>query len=196
MKTVSILKIFSALSMLLLIPTALLAHTGVGFTGSFMNGFLHPLGGLDHLLAMVAVGVWATQQNRSAKWAVPAAFVAFMMAGAWMGYNGMVLPFVEQGIVLSVLAMGLVVMLALKVPAVAGMALVGLFAMFHGHAHGTEVASGAQFLSYVGGFSLATAALHLTGMAMIGQIKSVKRLQVSRVVGAVVLVCGIVLVFA
>ncbi len=141
-----------------------LAHT-TGETDGLMSGIAHPYSGLDHMLAMIAVGLWAAQQSwRHAFWQIPAAFVLMMAAGAVLGYTGMPLPQVEAGIAASVLVLGLVVALALQVPSWASIALVATFALFHGHAHGTEAAAG-SFVTYLLGFTLATASLHALGVA-------------------------------
>ncbi len=128
------------------------------------HGLLHPYSGLDHVLAMIAVGLWAGQQGGSAQWKIPAAFVAAMLLGSLLGLVGFALPFVEAGIVTSVLLLGLLVAFALRLPAMLGMGLMALFALFHGHAHGSEAGSLAQS-SYIVGFMLATASLHGIGLA-------------------------------
>jgi urease accessory protein len=143
-----------------------LAHTGVGPTHELSQGFLHPLGGLDHVLAMVAVGLYAAQLGGRSLWLLPAAFVAAMIAGGLLGYVGVPVPMVEQGIGLSVVAMGLAIALGLRLPAVAAVILVGAFALVHGHAHGSEGAELASFLSYAAGFVAATAILHAAGIAL------------------------------
>jgi len=129
------------------------AHPGHG--DGFAAGFAHPIGGVDHLLAMVAVGLWA----------VPAAFVAVMAIGGALGAAGVALPGVEGWVAVSVVALGLLVCFAVRAPAAAGAALVGLFALFHGHAHGGELPETASALGFGLGFVLATAALHGAGLA-------------------------------
>ncbi len=146
--------------------TPVLAHTGVSATHDLTHGFLHPLGGLDHILAMVAVGLYATQLGGRNLWLVPAAFVATMVLGGLAGYVGIPLPLVEQGIGLSVVAMSLAVALGVRVPTLAAMAMVGVFALFHGHAHGSEGAELGSFVLYAAGFVAATVALHAVGMAL------------------------------
>ncbi len=148
----------------LTLATPALAHTGHG-TGGMAYGFSHPLGGLDHLLAMLAVGLWAAQSGGRALWAVPAAFIAAMLAGWGLAAAGVSLPLVEPGIVGSVIVFGALIAFAAKLPDVAGMAVVGVFALFHGHAHGSEMPIGADGLAYAAGFVLATALLHAAGMA-------------------------------
>lgn len=148
----------------LLLPSLAFAHTGVGATHGFWHGFSHPLTGLDHILAMVMVGVFAFQLGGRAVWAVPAAFVGVMAVGGALGVAGIPLPFVELGIALSVIVLGAVVALNLRAPVAAAMALVGFFALFHGHAHGAEMPESAGGLAYGLGFMLATALLHAAGV--------------------------------
>lgn len=142
-----------------------LAHLDPGEHGSFAAGFTHPMFGTDHMLAMVAVGLWAAMLGGRAVWAVPAAFVGVMLAGFLASMAGLPLPFVEPAILASVVAIGLLVALAVPVPTVAGMTIVGFFALFHGHAHGGEIGE-AGALSYAVGFAVATAVLHAAGVAI------------------------------
>lgn len=151
---------------LALLPGGAMAHTGTGANIDAMHGFLHPLGGLDHILAMVAVGVFAAQLGGRSLWAVPAAFVLAMVAGGAAGYYGAPLPMVEQGIALSVIVMGVAVALGVKLPTVAAMVLVGVFAVFHGHAHGAEGSGAGSFLGYAAGFVIATSLLHAAGVLL------------------------------
>jgi urease accessory protein len=146
-------------------PVAALAHTGHGDAGGFTHGFLHPLGGLDHVLAMVAVGLFAAHLGGRALWLVPATFVAVMALGGALGMAGIALPFVETGIALSVVVLGLAVALRIGVPVLAAMALVGFFAIFHGYAHGAEMPQDASGVAYAVGFLAATALLHGAGIA-------------------------------
>jgi urease accessory protein len=149
-----------------LAPTAALAHTGVGDTSGFMHGFMHPLGGLDHQLAMILVGVFAYQLGGRALWLVPLAFVAVMALGGFLGIADMPVPFIELGIALSVVVLGAIVAFGVKVPVAVAMGIVGLFAVFHGHAHGSEMPMDAFGLEYGLGFMLATAALHAVGIGI------------------------------
>ncbi len=147
-----------------------LAHTGVGAVHGFQAGLLHPLLGLDHVLAMVAVGLWAGLVGGKARLAYPLAFVAVMVVAGLWGMSGAVLPGVEIGIAVSVVVLGLAIALKATPPLAAGVAACALFAIFHGHAHGAELPDGAGAFSYAAGFVLATAALHGVGLAAAGAL--------------------------
>jgi urease accessory protein len=151
---------------LTLIPAAAFAHTGAGEAHGFVWGFAHPLGGLDHILAMVTVGIFAWQLGGRALWLVPATFVLVMAAGAALGMARLPLPFLEFGIAVSVIVLGSIVAFARGAPIAVAVGIVGLFAIFHGHAHGTEMALNAAAGAYAAGFLLATALLHLAGIAL------------------------------
>ncbi len=141
-------------------------HEGHELTWDFGAGLVHPLSGLDHLLAMVAVGLWAAQLGGRARWQVPAAFVGVMALGGAIGRAGLVVPGLEQGIAASVLVLGLLVATATRLPVAAGMALAGGFAVFHGVAHGAEMPAAAGGLGYGSGFVTATALLHAAGVGL------------------------------
>lgn len=149
---------------LVALPTAAFAHTGVGDTAGFLHGFEHPIGGLDHILAMVAVGVFAFVLGGRALWLVPLSFVGMMAVGFLLGVGQIEVPFVELGIALSSVVIGGVAALGRPMPVVAAMALVGVFAIFHGHAHGAEMPADAGGLTYALGFMTATALLHAAGI--------------------------------
>src|SRR5918997_1309152 len=121
------------------LATPALAHTGAGAGASFLSGFLHPPGGLDHLVAMVTVGLWAALKGGGALWLWPAAFVAAMLAGGGLGMSGISLPFAEPGILASTIVLGALVAFAMNAPLWAGAALITLFGLVHGHAHGAEI---------------------------------------------------------
>ncbi|WP_436639319.1 HupE/UreJ family protein [Microbaculum sp. FT89] len=150
----------------LLAATPALAHVGAGATSGFASGFAHPLLGPDHLLAMVGVGLWAGLVGGSALWVWPAAFIGVMIAGGGMGMAGVPLPFVEPAILASVIAVGAAVALAVRAPVSLGALVVGGFAMFHGHAHGTEIPETAAGVDYLAGFALATATILGVGIAI------------------------------
>jgi urease accessory protein len=149
---------------LIALPSAAFAHTGVG-AHDLVHGFMHPVGGLDHVLAMVAVGVFAFVLGGRALWAVPVSFVAMMAVGFALGANGVALPYAELAIALSSVVIGGVAALGRRMPVIAAMALVGGFATFHGWAHGAEMPATAGALTYALGFIAATALLHAAGIA-------------------------------
>ncbi len=142
------------------------AHVGLGHVAGFTHGFLHPFSGLDHIIAMVAVGLYAAHLGGRNLWLVPSAFVGTMIVGGALGYLGVPLPLVERGIGVSVVIMSLAVAAGVNLPTGAAMALVSLFALFHGHAHGSEGTALASFLPYAAGFVMATASLHFVGIGL------------------------------
>ena len=178
----------------ILLPTAALAHPGHGDTVGLAYGFMHPIGGLDHVLAMVAVGVFAFVLGGRALWLVPASFVGMMAAGFLLGAAQVEVPFVELGIALSSVVIGGVAAMGRPMPVAAAAALVGVFAVFHGHAHGAEMPANAAGFEYAVGFMLATALLHLSG---IGGAMGVARLvgkygkQIAQVAGGLFALGGI-----
>lgn len=133
-------------------------------TMSFGSGFSHPFSGIDHLLAMLAVGLWAAQNKRSALWVLPLAFPLMMVAGALLAIGGVQIPAIETGIAASVAVLGLLIAFAIKMPLWASTVIVSVFALFHGYAHGTELPHGSSAALYGAGFILATAILHATGL--------------------------------
>jgi urease accessory protein len=150
--------------LLTLVPTAAFAHTGAGYAYGFADGLMHPLGGLDHILAMVTVGVLAWQLGGRAIWLLPASFLVLMGVGGVLALAGGSLPWVHVGIAVSVIVFG--IMITLGTPLALAMGIVGLFAVFHGHAHGTEMPITASGAAYGAGFVLATALLHAAGIAL------------------------------
>ena len=179
---------------LTLVPTAALAHPGIGEMHGFVHGFTHPLGGLDHILAMVTVGIFAWQLGGRALWLVPATFVLAMAIGGALAMTGVPVPMVETGIAASVIVLGAIVALGIKAPLAIAMGLVGLFAIFHGHAHGSETPLAAATGVYAGGFMLATALLHMTGIAIgaaIGRIGDAYGLATYRLGGGLVALAGV-----
>ena len=151
---------------LLLTPALALAHPGHGDNG-LIAGISHPLGGLDHLLAMLAVGLWAAQQQGAARWALPCTFVGTLLIGGMLGFEGMNLPALESGIAASVLALGLAVALAVRPPLAMAVGATALFALFHGVAHGLELPEMSSPWTYAMGFVAGTAALHAAGYAVV-----------------------------
>jgi urease accessory protein len=173
-------------------PVAAFAHPGHPGDG-LAAGFMHPFSGADHLLAMIAVGFWAAMLGGWARYAVPAAFVTVMMLGAVFGITGTPVPLVEPAIAASVVALGLLVALEVKVPVLAASAIVAAAAFFHGFAHGAELPASSRALAYVGGFVVATVILHAAGLAL-GSLRlaGVNRI-VGRIAGAGVALTGLVL---
>lgn len=141
------------------------AHTAETSSG-LLSGLSHPITGWDHVLAMVAVGLWGTFLGKPAIWMLPVLFPMVMAVGAAIGVVGLPLPGVETAIALSSIVLGACIALALRLPLWAALAIVGLFAIFHGHAHGTELPASANPVAYAVGFVFATGLLHLSGIAL------------------------------
>ncbi|MDF1762058.1 MAG: HupE/UreJ family protein [Oleibacter sp.] len=181
-----------------LLPASAMAHTGHASV-SFMDGFAHPFFGLDHLLAMVAVGLWSAKQTGAARWAMPVTFVAMMGLGATLGATlisgeGFALSLTEMMIAASLVAFGAVIAFNIKLTHVmAGVAFAAVFALFHGIAHGSEMTAGSSALVYGAGFTLATAILHGAGYALAAFGHS-KAADISRrVSGAMIAITGLVM---
>ena len=151
---------------LLLAPLSALAHVEGGAAGGFLSGFSHPISGLDHVLAMVAVGLWGAQLGAPAIWLLPVAFPIMMAFGGLLGLSGIELPAVELGIALSAVILGALILGAVRLPLAAALLVVGFFALFHGHAHGTEMTPGQSAILYSLGFVIATGLLHALGIAI------------------------------
>ena len=158
----SIIPALIALTALWLPPA--FAHTEAGVAGGFISGLLHPVLGFDHVVAMVAVGLWGAQLGSPALWVLPITFPLVMAVGGMLGVLGIPLPAVEVGIAASAVVLGLMVALALRPPLWAAGLLVAAFAVFHGHAHGTELPVAANPMTYAAGFVIATGCLHLCGI--------------------------------
>ncbi|MFO1074278.1 MAG: HupE/UreJ family protein [Geminicoccaceae bacterium] len=154
-----------ALAVLLLAAPAW-AHTGTGNLGGFAAGFLHPVTGADHVLAMVAVGLWGAELGMPLIWVLPVTFPLVMALGGVLGGLGVPLPGIETGIACSVLVLGAMVALALRPPVWLAMVIVGIWAVFHGYAHGAELPEAADPFAYGIGFVLATGCLHLVGIGI------------------------------
>lgn len=186
---------FLLASVLILLSAPASAHL-LGMHGAgFEAGIAHPFTGLDHLLAMLAVGMWAVQQGGRALWRIPLAFVAMMTLGGMLALAGMQLPMVETGIATSLLVLGLLIVFSARLPVAAGMALAGIFALFHGHAHGTEIPLAASPVAYALGFVLATAALHGIGIVL-GKYMKHGALPLMQLSGAAVAATGVWLVLS
>ena len=159
-----LIRLFSLLALALL-SSSVLAHEGGGIVGGFASGFLHPLLGWDHVAAMVAVGLWGAFLGSPAIWILPVVFPLVMAFGGALGVMGVPVPAVETGIAASAVVLGLMVAVAARPPLWVAAVIVGVFAVFHGHAHGTELPDAANPLAYSLGFVLATGMLHLGGIA-------------------------------
>lgn len=151
---------------LALVATEAGAHAGAGAHGGFASGISHPFLGLDHVIAMLAVGLWAARLGGAAVWVLPLVFALVMAFGAALGLLGMAIPAVEEAIALSGVVLGLFIALALKAPVWVAAGIVGGFAMFHGHAHGTEFPGGMGLSGYASGVLVGTALLHLAGVGL------------------------------
>jgi urease accessory protein len=185
------------LLLIFLLPSLAQAHPGApGHTHGFSNGLLHPLTGLDHICAMVAVGLWAAQRGGRALWLVPLTFVSIMVVGGILGMGGVGIPYVEQGIAASVLVLGIFIAAAVRLPLAASMAIVGLFALFHGYAHGAEMPDTASGLAYGIGFVIATASLHFCGISLGLAAQKFASARLIRFAGGAIAGCGVYLCFA
>jgi len=185
---------------LVLVPSLALAHPGLpGHTHDLATGFVHPFGGIDHVLAMVAVGLFAAQLGGRALWLVPASFVTAMAAAGLAGMNGVALPMTEVGIAASIVVLGGAIALRLSMPVAAAAALVGFFAIFHGYAHGLETPDTASGLLYGLGFVAATALLHGLGIGIglaVGRLDGAFGRNLVRVAGSLAAIAGVVMLAA
>jgi urease accessory protein len=168
------------------------AHTGVDAGHGLLSGLVHPLTGVDHLLAMVAVGLWAGLVGGRARFAFPAAFLGMMLVAGFWGMSGAPLAGVEVGIAVSVLVLGLAIALRANPPLLAGAAACAIFAIFHGHAHGAELPEATAGATYALGFVLATATLHVIGLQL-AQILTTRSLLAARLAGGGVALAGLAL---
>lgn len=172
------------------------AHPGHSPAGGFVAGVMHPLSGLDHMLAMVAVGIWGALLGAPLVWALPVAFPLLMLVGGALGISGVPLPYVETGIALSVAVLGVAVLTTWRAPAALAVAAVALFGVLHGYAHGIELPGSAQPAAYAAGFVLSTGLLHLAGVG-IGMLRQVRSgLTLVRMAGALIAGAGLWLLAA
>jgi len=183
-----------SLAAFLVAATPAYAHIGIGDQQGFAHGFAHPIGGIDHVLVMIAVGLFAAQLGGRALWTVPLSFVSMMAAGGVLGLASIGLPLVEIAIAVSVVVLGVSIAAQVHLPTLAAMALVGFFAVFHGQAHGAEMPETASGLIYGVGFVLATAALHAAGIGlglMIGKAGDAFGNRVLRAAGSATALVGV-----
>jgi urease accessory protein len=183
-------RILSVAALLALGAGPAFAHPGHIETSSFAAGIAHPLSGIDHIAVMIAVGLWAALKGGRALWVWPAAFVGVMLVGGALGMAQVALPFVEPGILASVVVLGLLVTLAVDLPVTTGAVIVAAFALFHGHAHGSEIAENFSGVEYMAGFALATATLHLVGIAFAQLMARAHLRACIRAAGAMCVVVG------
>ena len=189
------MRFISAILLVLLAPGLALGHT-VGGEGGFLAGLTHPVLGFDHFLAMLSVGLLSSQMGGRSIWTVPTTFVSVMGLGAYLGLKAVELPGVEYGIALSVLILGFALAMEKKLPPVWAMVGVGFFAIFHGHAHGTEMPTIVKPIIYACGFLLGTAALHVTGVFIgVFSNKTRKGAAILRYVGAGISGVGVHIIY-
>ena len=181
----------AAMALLTMNSVSAFAHTGEGIAGGFASGFLHPIFGLDHVVAMVAVGLWGAFLGVPAIWLLPIIFPLVMSVGGALGVAEVPLPGVETWIAASAIVLGLCVAFALKPPLWVAALIVGAFAIFHGHAHGTELPSAASPIAYAVGFVVATGLLHLCGIGFGLLSRSSTGRYAVQAVGAVIAAVGI-----
>jgi urease accessory protein len=173
---------------LMLASSAAFAHPGHNVSG-LAAGLMHPFTGMDHLLAMVAVGLWAARGGNRKVWLLPATFMTTLVLGAVIAMQWPSLPMVETGIAVSVLALGLLVSLSMQLPAMPSVAIIALFGLLHGYAHGLELPESAAPAAYALGFLAATASLHLGGIA-VGIASRHRYARLSRILGSVIAISG------
>ncbi|MBN8571729.1 MAG: HupE/UreJ family protein [Ignavibacteria bacterium] len=178
---------------LLFSSTNLFAHPLLGTQSGFSNGFFHPLSGLDHILAMLAVGIWAAQMGGKAKWIIPITFVGLMSVGGVLGMNNINLPFAEIGILVSVVVLGVLILAGVKLPMLVSSVLVGVFALCHGHTHGTELPAAASGVMYAAGFALTTIVLHLSGIGFGTAVNKIANEKIVKFSGAMIAIAGLFL---
>jgi urease accessory protein len=174
-------------------PALAYAHPAAGSVNGLIDGMAHPLGGLDHLCAMIGVGLWAAQRGGRAIWLAPLAFIVVMAVGGALGMLAVSVPFVEQSIVASVLILGILIAASIRLPLLLSVLIVGTFALFHGHAHGAEMPHTASGLMYGAGFIAATALLHSIGVGVGLLARQTGASWVIRCAGAALVLCGIIL---
>jgi len=172
--------------MLAALPAAAQAHILQGQAGGFLHGFEHPLSGLDHMLAMFCVGLWGAQMGGRAVWSLPIAFPLIMVAGGMLGIAGVPLPAVESGIALSIIVLGASIALLWRPPEWLALAVIGVFAIFHGYAHGAELPNATDPADYAIGFVVATGLIHIAGIAVGLLFQRVRAGELSRALGGLI----------
>jgi urease accessory protein len=184
----------AALVLLVLVPVGAHAHTAGGGAGAgFLTGFLHPMGGLDHLLAMLAVGMWGAQLGSPAIWLLPVAFPQVMAAGGVAGLLGVPLVGIEVGVAVSVIVLGAMIALDRRPPLWVALGLVSFFAVFHGYAHGVELPGKTGAVAYSAGFVTSTGLIHLTGIGIGLVVKLPHGVKMLRAGGSAIAAAGVFL---
>ncbi|WP_416798064.1 HupE/UreJ family protein [Ciceribacter azotifigens] len=168
------------------VPAVAQAHILQGQAGGFLHGFEHPLSGVDHMLAMFCVGLWGAQMGGRAVWSLPIAFPLIMVAGGMMGIAGVPLPAVESGIALSIIVLGASIALLWRPPEWLALAVIGIFAIFHGYAHGAELPNATDPADYAIGFVVATGLIHIAGVAVGLLFQRVRAGELSRALGGLI----------
>jgi urease accessory protein len=186
-------KTFCLAALLVAAATPAFAHPGHG-AESFAAGVAHPLYGLDHIAAMIAVGLWSALKGGRTQWVWPATFVGAMLFGGALGMAQVPLPLVDPGILASVVVLGLMTAFAVDVPIAAGATLIAVFGLLHGHAHGTEAADTLAGIEYMAGFALATAALHAAGIAFAQIMQRAALRPLVQLAGAACIALGLLVV--
>lgn len=182
----------------LFIPGLASAHTGVGQATGFMHGFQHPFSGVDHLLAMLAVGILAAQSGHKMHWKIPGAFLISLVIGGSIGFSSdaISMSFIEQGILASVVVSGALIAIKYSLSSLQSASIVSLFALFHGYAHGAEMPADISALSYTFGFALAATLIVAVGFSVSEMLQKKKQYSWTRIVGSVIGLSGIYLTFA
>lgn len=175
------------------IANAHIIDTNVNVGNSFITGFIHPLHGLDHLLAMLAVGLWAGQHQNKTVVLAPLTFIFFMLTGWILGVNHVHLPLTEHFIMMSLIVFGSLIALSIKTNTYLAMAIIGIFAIYHGYAHGLEMSITASALKYTAGFVAATAMLHIIGIIIAKICLAKNKMYLSKISGGGVIAAGIAL---
>lgn len=173
------------------VPTMAEAHVLAGEGGGFLHGFEHPLSGLDHMLAMFCVGLWGAQMGGRSVWSLPIAFPLIMVVGGMMGIAGIPLPNVESGIALSIIVLGAAIACLWRPPEWLAVVLIGVFAIFHGYAHGAELPNAADPADYAFGFVVATGLIHLAGIAVGLGFQRLQGGQMARALGGLIGLGGV-----
>jgi urease accessory protein len=187
------LKAFTTL--LLMMPVLAFAHSGQGIAGGFVSGFTHPIFGWDHVAAMVAVGLWGAFLGKPALWLLPVVFPVVMAVGGALGVLGIDLPHVETVIAASAIVLGACIAAALRPPLWVAAVVVAAFAIFHGHAHGTELPDAANPFAFAGGFVLGTGLMHIAGIAIGYLVRWSWGVKIVRGLGGVIAVAGVGFLF-